>query len=115
MIRNKTKTLIKGFALVAFLPLFAACSSEDDAIVQGGEPQEVRVSIDTRATTDGDTWTWENNDVIGLNVTGYNGTSIMHRQEAGHDQRLSLLRYPALSRHGIRVKQVHPRPHSPFP
>ena len=75
MIRNKTKTLIKGFALVAFLPLFAACSSEDDAIVQGGEPQEVRVSIDTRATTDGDTWTWENNDVIGLNVTGYNGTS----------------------------------------
>ena len=45
------------------------------SIVQGGEPQEVRVSIDTRATTDGDTWTWENNDVIGLNVTGYNGTS----------------------------------------
>ena len=107
MIRNKTKTLIKGFALVAFLPLFAACSSEDDAIVQGGEPQEVRVSIDTRATTDGDTWTWENNDVIGLNVTGYNGTSSSYT--------LSLLRYPALSRHGIRVKQVHPRPHSPFP
>lgn len=73
MIRNKT--LIKGFALAAFMPLFAACSSEDNAIVQGGEPQEVQVSIGTRATTDGDTWTWENNDVIGLNVTGYNGTS----------------------------------------
>ena len=72
--------MIKGFALVAFLPLFAACSSEDDAIVQGGEPQEVRVSIDTRATTDGDTWTWENNDVIGLNVTGYNGTSCTDRK-----------------------------------
>ena len=43
--------------------------------MQGGEPQEVQVSIDTRATTDRDTWTWENNDVIGLNVTGYNGTS----------------------------------------
>lgn len=73
MIRNKT--LIKGFALVALVPLFAACSSEDDSPVQGGEAQEVQVSISTRATTDGDTWTWENNDVIGLNVTGYNGTS----------------------------------------
>lgn len=73
MIRNKT--LIKGFALVVFMPLFAACSNEEDATVPGGEPQEVQVSIDTRATTDGDTWTWENNDVIGLNVTGYNGTS----------------------------------------
>lgn len=72
---TRNKTLIKGFALAALLPLFAACSSEDDAIVPGGEPQEVQVSIGTRATTDGDTWTWENNDVIGLNVTGYNGTS----------------------------------------
>ena len=72
---TRNKTLIKGFALATLLPLFAACSSEDDAIVQGGEPQEVQVSIGTRATTDGDTWTWENNDVIGLNVTGYNGTS----------------------------------------
>lgn len=73
MIRNKT--LIKCFALAALVPLFAACSSEDDSLVQGGEPQEVQVSIGTRATADGDTWTWENNDVIGLNVTGYNGTS----------------------------------------
>ena len=72
---TRNKTLIKGFALATLLPLFAACSSEDDAIVPGGEPQEVQVSIGTRATTDGDTWTWENNDVIGLNVTGYNGTS----------------------------------------
>ena len=68
-------SLIKGFALATLMPLFAACSSEDDATVPGREPQEVQVSIGTRATTDGDTWTWENNDVIGLNVTGYNGTS----------------------------------------
>ena len=68
-------SLIKGFALATLMPLFAACSSEDDNPVQGGEPQEVQVSIGTRATADGDTWTWENNDVIGLNVTGYNGTS----------------------------------------
>lgn len=68
-------SLIKGFALATLMPLFAACSSEDDATVPGREPQEVQVSIGTRATADGDTWTWENNDVIGLNVTGYNGTS----------------------------------------
>lgn len=73
MIRNKT--LIKGFALAAFIPLFAACSSEDDAIVQGGEPQEVQVSISTRATTDGDTWTWQNGDAINLYVMGYGSTS----------------------------------------
>ena len=73
MIMNKT--LIKALWLAAFVPLFAACSSEEDSLVPSGEPQEVQVSIDTRATTDGDTWTWENNDVIGLNVTGYNGTS----------------------------------------
>ena len=63
-------SLIKGFALATLMPLFAACSSEDDNPVQGGEPQEVQVSIGTRATADGDTWTWENNDVIGLKVTG---------------------------------------------
>ena len=76
MIMNKT--LIKALWLAAFVPLFAACSSEEDSLVPSGEPQEVQVSIDTRATTDGDTWTWENNDVIGLNVTGYNGTSFLY-------------------------------------
>ena len=68
-------SLIKGFALVVFMPLFAACNSEDDAIVQGGEPQEVQVSISTRATADGDTWTWQNGDAINLYVTGYGSTS----------------------------------------
>ena len=68
-------SLIKGFALAALVPLFAACSSEDDAIVQGGEPQEVQVSISTRTTADGDTWTWQNGDAINLYVTGYGSTS----------------------------------------
>lgn len=68
MIRNKT--LIKGFALAAFIPLFAACSSEDDAIVQGGEAQPVQIDI-TRATTDGNDWTWENGDQLKLYVTSY--------------------------------------------
>lgn len=70
MIRNKT--LIKGFALAALMPLFAACSSEDDSPVQGGEPQEVQVSISTRATTNGDEWIWQSGDQIGLSITGYN-------------------------------------------
>lgn len=73
MIRNKT--LIKGFALAALLPIFFACSSEDDSPVQGGEPQEVQVSISTRATADGDEWTWQNGDAINLYVTGYGSTS----------------------------------------
>ena len=72
---TRNKTLIKGFALAALLPLFAACSSEDDNPVQGGEPQEVQVSIGTRATTDGNEWTWQNGDAINLYVMGYGSTS----------------------------------------
>lgn len=68
-------SLIKGLALATLMPLFAACSSEDDATVPGGEPQEVQVSIGTRATADGDTWTWENGDQIGLQVTGYDSNT----------------------------------------
>lgn len=63
-------SLIKGFALAALLPLFAACSSEDDAIVQDGEVQPVQIDI-TRATTDGNDWTWENGDQLKLYVTSY--------------------------------------------
>ena len=48
--------LIKGFALAALVPLFAACSSEEDATMPGGEPQEVQVSIGTRVTTDAGHW-----------------------------------------------------------
>ena len=68
-------SLIKGFALATLMPLFAACSSEDDATVPGREQQEVQVSISTRATADGDTWTWQNGDAINLYVTGYGSTS----------------------------------------
>ena len=67
---TRNKTLIKSFALATLLPLFAACSSEDDAIVQGGEAQPVQIDI-TRATTDGNDWTWENGDQLKLYVTSY--------------------------------------------
>ena len=68
---TRNKTLIKSFALAALLPLFAACSSEEDSPVPSGEPQEVQVSISTRATTDGNNWTWENGDQLKLYVTSY--------------------------------------------
>lgn len=67
---TRNKTLIKSFALATLLPLFAACSSEDDAIVPGGEAQPVQIDI-TRATTDGNNWTWENGDQLKLYVTSY--------------------------------------------
>ena len=47
--------LIQGFALAALLPLFAACSSEDDGLLQSEEKQPVQVNI-TRAATDGNDW-----------------------------------------------------------
>ena len=72
---TRNNTLIKGFALAAFMPLFAACNSEEDATVPGGEPQEVQVSISTRATADGDEWIWQSGDVTGLQVTGYDNTT----------------------------------------
>ena len=72
---TRNKTLIKGFALATLLPLFAACSSEEDSPVPSGEPQEVQVSIGTRATTDGTTWTWQSGDEVGLQVTGYDNTT----------------------------------------
>ena len=66
---------IQGLALTALLPFFAACSSEDDGLLQGEEKQPVQVAIGTRATMDGDEWTWENGDQIGLNVTSHGATS----------------------------------------
>ena len=62
--------LIQGFALAALLPLFAACSSEDDGLLQSEEKQPVQVNI-TRAATDGNDWSWQDNDQIGLNITNY--------------------------------------------
>ena len=49
---------IQGLALAALLPLFAACSSEGDELLQGEEKQPVQVNI-TRATmNDGNDWSW---------------------------------------------------------
>ena len=63
--------LIQGFALAAMLPLFAACSSEGDDLLQSEEKQPVQVNI-TRATmNDGNDWSWQDNDQIGLNITNY--------------------------------------------
>ena len=61
---------IKGFALAALVPLFAACSSEEDSLVQGGGAQPVQIDI-TRATTDGNDWTWQDGDQLKLYVTSY--------------------------------------------
>ena len=49
---------IQGLALAALLPLFAACSSEDDGLLQSEEKQPVQVNI-TRAATDGNDWSWQ--------------------------------------------------------
>ena len=54
---------IQGFALAALLPLFAACSSEGDELLQSEEKQSVQVNI-TRAATDGNDWAWQDNDQI---------------------------------------------------
>ena len=62
--------LIQGLALAALLPLFAACSSEGDGLLQSEEKQPVQVNI-TRAATDGNDWSWQDNDQIGLNITNY--------------------------------------------
>ena len=68
-------SLIKGFALAAFIPLFAACSSEEDSPLQSGKPQEVQVSISTRASESGDNFTWENSDQLKLYVTPRYGST----------------------------------------
>ena len=64
--------LIQGLALAALLPLFAACSSEGDELLQGEEKQPVQVNI-TRAATDGNDWSWQDNDQIKMSITPHNG------------------------------------------
>ena len=71
---TKHWNLIQGFALAALLPLFAACSSEDDGLLQSEEKQPVQVNI-TRAATDGNDWSWQDNDQIKMNITPYGGTT----------------------------------------
>ena len=66
--------LIQGFALAALLPFFAACSSEGDELLQSEEKQPVQVNI-TRAATDGNDWSWQDNDQIKMSITPHNGTA----------------------------------------
>ena len=65
---------IQGLALAALLPLFAACSSEGDDLLQSEEKQPVQVNI-TRAATDGNDWSWQDKDEIKMNITPYGGTA----------------------------------------
>ena len=65
---------IPGLALAALLPLFAACSSEGDDLLQSEEKQPVQVNI-TRAATDGNDWSWQDNDQIKMSITPYGGTT----------------------------------------
>ena len=65
--------LIQGLALAALLPLFAACSSEGDGLLQSEEKQPVQVNI-TRATMNDDNdWSWQDNDQIKMSITPHNG------------------------------------------
>ena len=66
--------LIQSLALTALLPLFAACSSEGDDLLQSEEKQPVQVNI-TRAATDGNDWSWQDKDEIKMNITPYGGTA----------------------------------------
>ena len=70
--------LIQGFALAALLPLFAACSSEGDELLQSEEKQPVQVNI-TRAATDGNDWSWGTGDEVTLSITPYSSTATTHK------------------------------------
>ena len=65
--------LIQGLTLAALLPLFAACSSEDDGLLQSEEKQPVQVNI-TRATmNDGNDWSWYGGTTTEYTLTYQNG------------------------------------------
>lgn len=94
MIRNKT--LIQGFALAALMPLFAACSSEDDATVPNGEAQPVQINI-TRATTD-DNSSWADGDAVKLFITPTSGaatTETLNYNGSGWDKSTIIMTLPA--------------------
>lgn len=94
MIRNKT--LIKGFVLAAFMPLFAACSSEDDTTVPNGEAQPVQINI-TRATTD-DNSSWANGDAVKLFIIPISGaatTETLNYNGSGWDKSIVNMTLPA--------------------
>ena len=70
--------LIQALALTALLPLFAACSSEGDELLQSEEKQPVQVNI-TRAVTDGNDWAWGTGDEVTLSITPYSSTATTHK------------------------------------
>ena len=95
--------LIQSFALAALLPLFAACSSEGDELLQGEEKQPVQVNI-TRAATDGNDWSWQDNDQIGLNITNY-GESTPNSYTLTYNN--NVLPYPLQFRLGGQTQTMH--------
>lgn len=93
---KRNKTWMKGFALVALMPLFAACSSEDDATVPSGEVQPVQINI-TRATTD-DNSSWANGDAVKLFITPISGaatTETLNYNGSGWDKSTVNMTLPA--------------------
>lgn len=72
---TRNQTFIKGFALAALLPLLAACSNDDNGLPQDNEAQPVQINIGTRASFDGETSDWQNDDKVGLSIKGYNEQS----------------------------------------
>ena len=109
---TKHWNLIQGLALTALLPLFAACSSEGDELLQSEEKQPVQVNI-TRATmNDGNDWSWQDKDEIKMNITPYGGTAteyILTYQNGNWSNtaldEMVLLCLPQC-RHGIQVAPV---------
>lgn len=72
---TRNQTFIKGFALAALLPLLAACSNDDNGLPRDNEAQPVQINIGTRASFDGETSDWQNDDKVKLSIKGYNEQS----------------------------------------
>ena len=71
---TRHRKLIKIFAPVALLPLFAACNGEDSVLTQTGDKQPVQVNIARATMNDGNDWSWQDNDQIKMSITPYGGT-----------------------------------------
>lgn len=66
--------LIKGFLLVALLPVMTACGNDDEILSQSESKQSMQINI-TRATENGDNLAWTNDDKVGLSIKGFNETT----------------------------------------
>lgn len=69
---TRNKTFIKGFALAALLPLLAACGNDDNGLPRDNEAPPVQINIGARASFDGETSDWQDDDKVGLSIKGYN-------------------------------------------